>query len=129
MLVVPVATRGRQTRAGVDRRDRGRRRRPGHLAGEVLRRAVGVGAGRRELLRSAPWRRSGWPASPRSTAGPRRVTVSTVEPLTPPSVAVMLEVPGRHGGRQPCRRVIVATEVVADAQVTWLVRFCVELSV
>ena len=24
--------------------------------------------------------------------------------------------------------VIVATEVVADAQVTWLVRFCVELS-
>ena len=56
------------------------------------------------------------------------VTVSTVEPVTLPSVALM-----RRGARRPRRwpgrpAVIVATVGVADAQVTWLVRFCVELS-
>ena len=56
------------------------------------------------------------------------VTVSTVEPVTPPSVAVIVDVPVRHAGGQARRVVIVATEVVAEAQVTWLVRSCVELS-
>ena len=56
------------------------------------------------------------------------MTVSTVEPVMP------LEAGGDRGrARAPRRwpaprRVIVATEVVADAQVTWLVRFSVELS-
>ena len=55
------------------------------------------------------------------------VTVSTVEPLTPPSVALIVEVPVATAVARPAA-VIVATEVVAEAQVTWLVRFCVELS-
>ena len=57
------------------------------------------------------------------------VTVSTVEPVTPPSVALIVEVPGATRGRQARpAALIVATEVVAEAQVTWLVRSCVELS-
>ena len=55
------------------------------------------------------------------------VTVSTVEPVTPPSVALMVEVPVATAVARP-PLVMVATEVVAEAQVTWLVRSCVELS-
>ena len=55
------------------------------------------------------------------------VTVSTVEPVIPPSVALIVEVPVATAVARP-PLVIVATEVVADAHVTWLVRFCVELS-
>ena len=39
----------------------------------------------------------------------------------------MLEVPVATAVASPAA-VMVATEVVAEAQVTWLVRFCVELS-
>src|SRR5271157_4074404 len=55
------------------------------------------------------------------------VTVSTVEPLTPLSVALIFEVPVPTPVARPAV-VIVATDVVADAHVTWLVRFAVELS-
>ena len=55
------------------------------------------------------------------------VTVITVEPLTPPSAALMEEVPVATAVASPAV-VMVATEVVAEAQVTWLVRFWVELS-
>jgi hypothetical protein len=55
------------------------------------------------------------------------VTVRTVEPLIPPSVALILEVPVATAVARP-PLVMVATDVVADAQVTWLVRFWVELS-
>ena len=55
------------------------------------------------------------------------VTVSTVEPEMPLSVALMVEVPAATPVASPAA-VMVATEVVAEAQVTWLVRFCVELS-
>ena len=55
------------------------------------------------------------------------VTVSTVEPLIPLSVALMEEVPAATAVASPAA-VIVATEVVADAHVTVLVRFCVVLS-
>jgi hypothetical protein len=54
-------------------------------------------------------------------------TVKTVEPVTLPSVALMLDVPGATPVASP-PAVIVATDGVADAHVTWLVRFCVELS-
>ena len=59
------------------------------------------------------------------------LTVRTVEPLMPPSVALIVEVPVATAVARPCEPAvleIVATEVVADAQVTWLVRSCVELS-
>ena len=55
------------------------------------------------------------------------LTVSTVEPLIAPSVALMLEVPVATAVASPAA-VMVATEVVAEAQVTWLVRSWVELS-
>ena len=60
------------------------------------------------------------------------VTVSTVEPVTPPSLALIAAVPVPAAVARPCEPAALetaATEVVADAQVTWLVRFCVELSV
>jgi hypothetical protein len=55
------------------------------------------------------------------------VTVRTVDPVTPPSVALIVEVPVDTAVARP-PLVMVATEVVADAHVTWLVKFCVELS-
>ena len=55
------------------------------------------------------------------------LTVITVEPLIPPNVAEMLEVPAATAVAKP-PLVMVATEVVAEAQVTWPVRFWVELS-
>ncbi len=56
------------------------------------------------------------------------VAVSVVEPVMPSSVALIEEVPlaATAVARPPA--VMVATEVVADAQVTVLVRFSVELS-
>ena len=59
-----------------------------------------------------------------STAAP---TVRTVEPLIAPRVALMLEVPVATAVASPAAE-MVATEVVAEAQVTWLLRSCVELS-
>ena len=55
------------------------------------------------------------------------VTVSTVEPVMPLSVALIVEVPVPTAVAKPAVE-MVATEVVAEAQVTWLVRFWVELS-
>ncbi len=56
------------------------------------------------------------------------LAVSVVEPVTPSSVALIEEVPlaATAVARPPA--VMVATEVVADAQVTVPVRFSVELS-
>ena len=55
------------------------------------------------------------------------VTVSTVEPLTSPRVALMLDVPAATPWARPAA-LIVATEVVAEAQVTGPVRSAVEAS-
>src|SRR5205823_2497571 len=55
------------------------------------------------------------------------VTVRTVEPVTPFSVAVMLDVPVAAAVASPVA-LMVATEGVAEAQVTELVRFWVDLS-
>ena len=55
------------------------------------------------------------------------VTVSIASPVTPPRLAVMEEVPVARALARPVVE-MVATEGVADAQVTWLVRFSVELS-
>jgi hypothetical protein len=55
------------------------------------------------------------------------VTVSVVEPVTPFSVAEIEEVPVATAVARP-PVLMVATEVVADAHITLLVRFCVELS-
>ena len=46
------------------------------------------------------------------------VTVSTVEPLTSPSVALMLDVPAATPWASPVVAPMVATELVAEAQVT-----------
>ena len=122
---VPVATPVASPAAG-DGGDRGRGRGPGHLAGQVLRRVVGVGAGGVNcwVVPLAMLGLAGVTAIDCRTAA---VTVSTVEPVTPPSVALMVEVPAATPVASPAA-VMVATEVVAEAQVTWLVRFCVELS-
>ena len=79
---VPVATPvARPARVG-DGGDRGRGRRPGHLAGEVLGRVVGVGAGGRELLGfTVGDARVGRRHGDRLQAA--ALTVSTVEPVTP----------------------------------------------
>ena len=50
------------------------------------------------------------------------LTVNTVEPLTPLSVALMVEEPVATPVAKPAPE-IEATVVVADAHVTWLVRF------
>ena len=55
------------------------------------------------------------------------LTVSTVEPVMPLSVAEIDEVPAATPVANPAA-LMVATAVVAEAQVTWLVMFCVELS-
>ena len=55
------------------------------------------------------------------------VTVSTVEPVMLPSFALIVLVPVATPVARP-PLVIVATEVVAEAQVTCDVRFCVLLS-
>ena len=60
------------------------------------------------------------------------VTVITVDPVTPSSEALMMDVPVATAVARPCvpdALEIVAVEVVvAEAQVTWRVRCCVELS-
>ena len=56
------------------------------------------------------------------------VTVSVVDPLMPPRVAVIEDVPVASVEASP-DALIVATVGVAEAQVTELVRFCVEVSV
>jgi hypothetical protein len=55
------------------------------------------------------------------------VTVSVVWPVTPLSDAVIVDVPAATPVASPAL-LIVATPVLADAQVTWFVRFCIELS-
>ena len=55
------------------------------------------------------------------------LTVSTVWPVTLPDVALIEDVPAASPLARPAE-VMVATEVVADAQVTMLVRSSVELS-
>jgi hypothetical protein len=55
------------------------------------------------------------------------VTVSNVEPVTEPDVALTIEVPVATPLANP-PAVIVATDGVAELQVAVLVRFCVELS-
>ncbi len=56
-----------------------------------------------------------------------RVTVSIASPVMPSRLAVMEEVPVARALARPVAE-MVATEGVADAQVTWLVRFSVESS-
>ena len=54
------------------------------------------------------------------------VTVKVVEPLMPPIAALIFEVPVLTVVARPCEPEeleMVATEVVAEAQVTWLVKF------
>ena len=53
------------------------------------------------------------------------VTVSTVEPVMPPRLALIDDVPIATAVARPCdpdALEMVATEVVAEAQVTWVVR-------
>ena len=103
---------------------------PGHLAGEVLGRSCRRRCRWRRTARSGPWEaRVG--RRERRWSSAAAVTVRTVEPVTPPSLAVMVDVPVPAAVARPCEPAVlemVATEVVAEAQVTWLVRFCVELS-
>ena len=54
------------------------------------------------------------------------VSTSTAE-VTPPRLAVMLLVPGPTPIARPVE-LIVATAMVAEFQLTWLVRFTTELS-
>ena len=59
------------------------------------------------------------------------VTDSTVVPVTPSNVALIEELPGANAVARPCEPKsleIVAIEVAADAHVTRLVRFWVDLS-
>ena len=59
------------------------------------------------------------------------VTVRTVEPVIPESAAETVEVPAVTPVARPfdpAALEMVATEVVAEAQVTCVVRFCVEVS-
>jgi hypothetical protein len=55
------------------------------------------------------------------------VTVNTVDPTTAPDVALIVLVPVATPVARPLP-VIVATPDVAEAQVTWPVKFCVLLS-
>src|SRR6266702_4654885 len=58
------------------------------------------------------------------------VTVSVVFPETSPSVAVIVVVPAATDVAKPCdppALLIVATEVLDELQVTWVVRSCVVL--
>ena len=126
MVDVPVATPVASP-AAVIGGHRGRRRRPGHLAGQVLRRVVGEGAGGGELLGlslgdARVGRRHRDRLQDRGAdrqhrrAGDRRR-----------ASALIVDVPVATPVARPAA-VIVATEVVAEAQVTWLVRSWVELS-
>ena len=54
------------------------------------------------------------------------LTVSTVEPLTSPRVALMLDVPAATPVREPAVLIVAAGS--SEAQVTWPVRSALELS-
>ena len=119
---VPVATPVARPGRG-DRGHRGRGRGPGHLAGQVLRRVVGEGAGGGELL--------GLPLATLGLAGVTAIDCRTAAADRQHRRAGDAVERGgdrrgarRHAGGQPAPLVIVATEVVAEAQVTWLVRSC-----
>lgn len=62
-----------------------------------------------------------------TSVGAVTVTVSVVEPVTPPETALIVLVPAATPVANP-PAVIVATLVVTELQVTELVKFCVELS-
>src|SRR5207247_338552 len=107
---------GSQPRRG-NRGHRGGGRGPSHLAGQVLRRAGGICAGRRELLgRALGGARAGRGDRVAGARAPHFYAARVADVPAPTPVATP-------------DAVIVATEVVAEAQVTWLVKFCVELSV
>src|SRR5207302_1119614 len=55
------------------------------------------------------------------------LTVRTVEPVTPLNAALIFEVPCDRPLAMPPAGVMVATEGVAEAHVTWSVRSSVEL--
>ena len=101
-------------------------RRPGHLAGQVLGGVVGEGAGGRELLGFPRWR-AGVGRCDGDRLEDAVVTVRTVEPVMPSKAARIVDRArarrrGQPGGADR------GHEVVAEAQVTWLVRSSVELS-
>ena len=58
------------------------------------------------------------------TAG---LTVNNARPVTPPSVAEIVDAPAANGAATPAA-LMVATDVFADAQITWPVRSSVEPS-
>ena len=92
-------------------------------------RVVGVGPRRRELLGQALGHARRHRRQPRSTSMPPAVTVRVSTGLViPSSDAVMLVVPTARVDARP-DVLIVATDGVADAQVTWLVRLAVVPSV
>ena len=66
---------------------------------QVLRAVVAERSGRRELLRR-PLAIDGFAGVTAIDCSVAAVTVSTVDPLTPPSVALIVLVPGRHARRQ-----------------------------
>src|SRR5262245_19097915 len=71
---------------------------------------------------------AGVTAIDRSAAG---VTVSTVDPAMPFSIALIVDVTVASVVARPCEPAAldtVATAVALEAQVTWPVRSCVELS-
>jgi hypothetical protein len=55
------------------------------------------------------------------------VTVNDVDPLTPLRIAEIDALPGATPEAEPAG-VMAATDGVAEDQVTWLVKFCVEKS-
>lgn len=52
-------------------------------------------------------------------------TVSVVLPVTPDNAAVMVALPGDAPVASPLAKLIVATAVLDDVHVAWLVIFCV----
>ena len=115
-----------------DRRNRGRPRRPGHLVGEVGGRAVGVGPRGRELLgeplghrrihrRHRDRRQRG--------RGHRQGVARAGDPAENGGDRGRARGQSRGQPWLPAVLEMVATEAVADAQVTWLVRLAVVPSV
>src|SRR5262249_25849017 len=121
---------------GADRGHAGRRRGPGHLRGQILGRVVGEGArevGRASWTGGEAWGGAGGPVAGVGVAGvpvfdwrAAAVTVRVVVPLTPPRVALMVEVPAATPVANPAA-LIVATPVADEAQVTCEVKFWVVL--
>ena len=106
---------------------RRRPRRPRDRVRQVLRAAVAISPGRRELLRSDPWRSKDWPASRRSNQRRRRHRQHR-RPATDPDVALMVLVPTPlPSPNRPA--VMVAIPVRRRGPRHRGVRFCVLLSV